>query len=128
MAGGISLLIIAGIGYFAPVTYEGLSYAQLNNLCNSGVFDSALFEAFGKVMMGGNFMEQVTQECRNTAITTLAIYGVGVAGFIVIGTGSMMKGEKKKDEPSLEILKERYAKGEISKEEFEKIKKDLENS
>ncbi len=32
------------------------------------------------------------------------------------------------DEKKLEILKERLAKGEITKEEFENMKKDLENS
>ncbi len=34
-------------------------------------------------------------------------------------------GEKKDNETPLDILKKRYARGEISKEEFEQIKKDI---
>ncbi|MDD5489121.1 MAG: SHOCT domain-containing protein [Candidatus Moranbacteria bacterium] len=34
--------------------------------------------------------------------------------------------QKGKENKALDILKERYAKGEISKEDFEKMKKDLE--
>jgi len=48
---------------------------------------------------------------------------------------STMVSEKKEsteyvrgEDSSIELLKKRYAMGEISKEEFEKIKKDLENS
>jgi len=40
----------------------------------------------------------------------------------------MMTKPKPSDDDSLSILKKRYAKGEISKEEFQQIKEDLENS
>jgi len=48
------------------------------------------------------------------------IYGSGVVGVILIIVGAIIPGEKKEDEPeqadtSLEILKERYAKGRICK-------------
>lgn len=48
---------------------------------------------------------------------------------ILIGLVLLIKylweGSGKKEESSLELLKKRYARGEISKEEFEEKKKDL---
>jgi putative membrane protein len=54
--------------------------------------------------------------------------------FLILGVVYLVKmiaaGSKKegKEETALDILKIRYAKGEISKEEFEKIKDDLTRS
>lgn len=53
-------------------------------------------------------------------IVVLVIY------FIVSSTKGKNEGSSSK-ESALDILKKRYAKGEISKEEFERIKKDLES-
>jgi len=48
---------------------------------------------------------------------------VGIVYLVKIVAGGTNTGEKKED--ALEILKKRYARGEISREEFEEKKKDL---
>ena len=52
-----------------------------------------------------------------------ALVILGTVYLIKLIIGSTRKGEK--EETALDILKKRYAKGEISKEEFEKMKDDL---
>ena len=63
-------------------------------------------------------------------------YGMGILGLIfwiliLIGLVLLIKylwessGAKRGEESALEILKKKYARGEISKEEFEEKKKDL---
>lgn len=51
---------------------------------------------------------------------------IAVAGIILI-TKKLTAVEKKEEETAVDILKERYAKGEISKEYFDRIKKDIED-
>ena len=61
-------------------------------------------------------------------------YGIGIFGLIflilvIIGLVLFIRyiWERKEQESALDILKKRYARGEINKEEFEEKKKDLNN-
>jgi len=62
--------------------------------------------------------------------TGIPIFFIGLlllAGSVVLSR-KPKKEAMEEENDSMEILKQRYAKGEISKEEFENMKKDLENS
>ena len=48
-----------------------------------------------------------------------------ITGFIIGLRWLLGKGKQEKDDAALKILRERYARGEITKEEFEEKKKDL---
>jgi len=48
---------------------------------------------------------------------------LGIIYLVKVIAGSAKKGER--EETALDILKKRYAKGEINKEEFERMKDDL---
>jgi len=52
---------------------------------------------------------------------------IGVAAYLVVQATKSKGLESPFRETPMEILKKRYAKGEITKEEFERIKKDLES-
>ena len=64
------------------------------------------------------------------------VFGSLIVGIpiIVVGAVFLRKYDKdkrkisQKEDSSLEILKQRYAKGEITKEDYEKMKEELENS
>ena len=111
------LLVIAVIGYVIPID-EGYSIPQVVGLCNSGMDQ-----------LGQAFSAEDVKICSERNISLCGIYSVGISGVVLMIVGAVTPKSSKKDKTdmnSLEILKERYAKGEITKEEFDKIKKDLE--
>ena len=62
-------------------------------------------------------------------IYMLVFWALVILGIVCIVKGvSSRAGQSGPEEKSLDILKKRYAKGEITKEEFERMKDDLEKS
>ena len=57
----------------------------------------------------------------------IVVVFVGVAIYYMLQISKSKNSDGSAIEAPLEILKKRYAKGEIDKEEFERKKKDLEN-
>ncbi|MDN5303432.1 MAG: hypothetical protein PWP46_311 [Fusobacteriaceae bacterium] len=71
-------------------------------------------------MMGGEGSEHLKFAHINMAINYLEGYGFGM-----MGNGGMMGENYYRNDRALDILKERYAAGEITKEEYEEMKKEL---
>jgi putative membrane protein len=139
IAAGIFLLFVAIIGYIVPIsvtladTTANLSIPQVVAFCNSG---------FGQI---GQMLPQVVMVCSEHNNLMIGIYGAGVVGVILIIVGVILSEKNKEliydvntgktkyrsienEDEALDILKKRYAQGEITKDEFEDKKKDLENS
>ncbi len=113
---GCLLLVIAVVGYVTPFN-EGYTIPGTDAICSGDMGQ-----------LGQTFRAGIQQGCSEYKLATLGIYGVGIVGIIIIIVGAIVpsKSNKQKDSNSLEILKDRYAKGEITKEAFDKMKKDLE--
>jgi len=71
---------------------------------------------YGFMGMGGGFMG---------GIFMLMFWVLIIIGIVYLVKYLSQNQNKKQDKTPLDILKERYAKGEIDKDEFEKRKKDL---
>ena len=121
IGGGIVLLVIAVIGYITPVA-EGGTIPDLSALCNSGMGQ-----------LGQAFSGDVVKACSEYQMMLYGIYGSGLLGIILLIVGAVVSGNKKEstytreiEDDALDILEKRYAKGEITKKEFDEMKKDLE--
>jgi|APSaa5957512535_1039671.scaffolds.fasta_scaffold08746_5 putative membrane protein len=117
---GIFFLIIAGVGFVYPVS-DGYTIVQVDDICKSGLGQlGQLFSASGQ------------QGCQQVKLMSYGVYGSGLIGIILLITGSVSSRGQKEihyereiPDDALDILEKRYAKGEISKEEFDDMKKDL---
>ena len=129
IAAGCGLLVLVGLGWFVPIGPDGYTIPQINELCIAGFFDSAWIALGGTMISEENWEQLVAQECETVAATTGGMIIGAITSVILLILGGVLKGPKKlPGSSSIEILKERYAKGEVSKEEFEEKKKELENS
>jgi len=147
---GILFVVLAVIGYYIPLSgEEGYSIPQVVGLCNSGM--GQLGQSFsGDIVKACSEYRNLMMGIHGSALLGIILIIVGVA------KPSKSKGKKNESEytcgyckyvakserelynhsldceaykekySSLDILNARYAKGEISQEEFDKIKKDLE--
>ena len=135
---GVVLIVLAVAGYINPIsvtladTTVNLTIPQVVAFCDSG---------FGQI---SQMLAQVVMVCSEYKNFMMGIYSAGIIGIILIIVGIVLpetnkeliydantgkteyRNSEKEDDP-LNILKKRYAQGEITKEEFEDKKKDLEN-
>jgi len=127
IVGGILLLIIAVIGYVIPVNDVDMAGNSVSTRIPNAV--AACDSDMGQ--MAQAYRADVAQSCSMYTLMVMGVYGSGILGIVLIAVGAAKSGKKEDDQPledetSMKILKERFAKGEITKEEFDKMKKDLE--
>ena len=125
IAVGIVLLFFAGLGFAYPVNDRGYTIVQSDELCSSSLGQFAQF-----------FGDRSAQEsCQQIKLLAYGVYGFGLIGIILVIAGAVVSGgqkevyhnrEVKGDDNPLDILKKRLAKGEISQDEYNKLRKEFE--
>jgi putative membrane protein len=118
---GVFFLIISGLGFVYPIS-DGYTIVQADELCKSGLGQ-----------LGQLFSSSNQQACQQIKLVSYGVYGSGLIGVILLIAGSVASRnqkevyyERRDEDDALDILEKRYAKGEITKEEFDDMKKDLE--
>ena len=125
---GCLLLVIAVVGYITPIGVTAidpniaLSIPVAVGICNSGMGQ------LGQALSGEAV--KISSEWNSLLYV---IYGAGMLGLLMIISGVVIpRGQKEAyresevEDDAIDILEKRYAKGEITKEEFYDMKKNLE--
>ena len=116
---GVLFLLLAVGLYVIPVGSFGGNAFQTNALCETDLFQ-----------WGQLFHAETSQLCSTVNLMIIGTYASGIIGIVLVIVG-IVKSNSSEDEiyeeksNALDILEERYAKGEITKEEFDKMKEDL---
>ncbi len=125
---GILLIFLGIVGYNLPL---GNTAADPNTTLTIPVAVGICNSAMGQ--LGQAYSGEAVKTCSEWNNLLYGIYGAGVLGVILIIVGAVKPGSSKKEDSereveddAIDILEKRYAKGEITKDEFDKMKKDLE--
>jgi Short C-terminal domain len=101
---GVALLGLAGTIALAHQSGDGKTDSSMHNMMQGMMADQKSGEGGMQGMGGMMGMMKMMEQC----------------------SAMMESGGAAKGESALDILKKRYAKGEISKEDFERLKKEIE--
>jgi len=132
---GVLLIVLAVGGYFIPMPFTLAGETSSNTIPNVVAFCESGLGQFAQLS------PEIVKICSEFNTLMLGIYGSGLLGIILIivgavkgdskekilhvDTGEVEERSTKEHDKSIDILKERYAKGEITKEEFVNMKNDL---
>ena len=120
-----AVLIVIAFLLWAVVYYVDYSVEDTKNKAQDEYLDD--FESSEKKEAYYEASKQYDDARSYIANVAILIVILGLIGFILIAV-SILKGEKKsKYDASKESLDEKYAKGEITKKQYEKMKKDRKN-
>jgi len=106
----ITFTVAVSIGMFMFVT--GHAFAQGSGMMGPGMMGWG----YGMGWLGWIFM---------IIFWIVVIAGVVLLVRWIVSTGEKSRGPQLSKDTAIDILKKRYAKGEVSKEEYERMKKDI---
>ena len=126
---GCLFLVIAIIGYIFPFQDTSSpdpaateTIPQAVRVCNSEMGQLAQ-----------SYSAEISKICSDYNVMIMGVYGSGILGLVLIVVGAVVSRGQKEDhhekeveDDPIDILEKRYAKGEITKEEFDDMKKNLE--
>jgi putative membrane protein len=98
--------VMMRLAFFGSITMSGILFAQGHNVCHDGWWG---YHSFG---LGGILMWLVP------------IILIGLLVYFIFQKHGAFKGDSTRETP-MDIIKKRYARGEITKEEFERMKEEL---
>ena len=85
ITGGGVLLFMAIIVYFLPISEDGHTAFQDDEICSSG----------GANQMALTYgITNIIQECQLAKLITFGIYGLGLIGIILVAVGLVVSGKK----------------------------------